>query len=288
MSQTLHIGGFRFRFEGCPEGALPEPFRDFAAAPSAADRIFAVGPHHPSSAPGRPLVDVRIWKLFERASRLELDFFRLDQPRPLIQAVLEKDWSTGSIGLHPTLVPAHTFAAPAAGPLGELLLMGALAQGAGLYVHASAAAWSDGEVDVFLGASGAGKSTISGLAAGRGAAVLSDDRTVLRFVGGELRAYGTPFHGTGRRWAAREGRVRGLFFLRHAAQTRVEPLPMSAACARLASLCFTHFWDRGAVEETLRLCEQVARAVPTFALAFRPDPWAVDAAAEAATRAGHP
>jgi hypothetical protein len=284
VPQTLEIGGFRFQFDGCPPEGLVGPFSAFAG--SAVEgrtraRRFAVEVGPVSLPQGELVADARIWRLYRSNAGLELSFFAPpDDPVPVLQAFLEPDASSGRIVIDGVRVPHHTLIAPAAGPLGELLLMRALSRGAGLYVHASAARWSDG-VDVYLGASGAGKSTISAIAADHGAEVLSDDRTVLRLHQGRLWAYGTPFHGTGRQWSRGAGPVRGMLFLEKAPEARFTRLPPALACARLASVCFTHFWDKAVIEQTLRACEAAVGLVPAVALGFRPDASALRAAEQA-------
>ena len=76
--------------------------------------------------------------------------------------------------------------------------MNHLAERGGVIVHAAGAVVQGGAL-VFLGASGAGKSTLSRmfLEAGLGAALLSDDRVILRGCSewlGEPRARGSLGH----------------------------------------------------------------------------------------------
>ena len=69
-------------------------------------------------------------------------------------------------------------------PLDELLLQGLLARGRGAEIHACGIADGSGRGLLFVGQSGAGKTTMARLWEGeRGITVLSDDRIILRRVG---------------------------------------------------------------------------------------------------------
>ena len=234
----------------------------------------------------RPRYETPLWRLHEVDGLTRFEFFVLREPRwqPLLVAEVSRDWSEGTLTFDPARVPEQTLAAPIASPFGELALMGLVAPH-GLYVHASAARWSDGGVDVFLGQSGAGKTTLAGVALAHGASILSDDRTVLRIENGRLFAYGTPFHGTGRHWSTQRGPVRGLYFLEQSPTTGTQRLPQTLAAARLASLCFTKFWERAAVERTLELCGQAVVHAAAHVLRFRPDVSALHAVESAARAA---
>ena len=276
MRQSLRIGGVGFSLAGLTQGGLPVPFDAFGARLSNPDLSLEVIREAPPPLDGPVRADGRIWRLIDDGSQQRLEFASpLGDWTPRIAAHMDSRWSAGTLWMDPAYVSAYTLAAPLAGPLGELLLMAQL-QGVGLYVHGSAARWPDG-VDVFLGSSGAGKTTLAGIAATHGARILSDDRTVLRVESGRLYAYGTPFHGTGRAWATDRAPVRGLFFLEKSPETGLRRLSTIDAAARLASVCFTRFWERDAIEATLASAADAVSRVAVHALRFRPDASAVDA-----------
>ncbi|GAC1630969.1 MAG: hypothetical protein NVS9B14_02220 [Candidatus Acidiferrum sp.] len=74
----------------------------------------------------------------------------------------------------------------------RMFLSWALLPESGFLLHAATVLHS-GKAYVFFGRSGAGKSTVSGLSP-RGS-VLTDEISLLKFVDGEWRAFGTPFWG---------------------------------------------------------------------------------------------
>jgi hypothetical protein len=163
-------------------------------------------------------------------------------------------------------------------PLDELLFQHHFCRRSAVEVHACAVEWR-GRALVFCGVSGAGKTTTARLWRRRrpAPAVLSDDRVVLRIVGGRPWAFGTPWHGSGR-FASPVGRpVAALFFLEQAAESRASALPLPLAAAELAARAFTPPWERTSVARALDTCARLAR-VPAARLSFRPDASAVEAA----------
>ncbi|MET0553393.1 MAG: hypothetical protein ABW221_10185 [Vicinamibacteria bacterium] len=163
-------------------------------------------------------------------------------------------------------------------PLDDLLFQHHLAAAGRLVVHCCGLV-VDGAAVVFAGHSGAGKSTTARLWSrlDRRTLVLSDDRIVLARAARGFRAHGTPWHGEGRFAAAGSAPLAALFFLRHGARTRVTPVSVADAAARLFARTFPPPWDGSLIGRTLEECGRVAAAVPAYDLRFRPDASAVDA-----------
>jgi hypothetical protein len=153
-------------------------------------------------------------------------------------------------------------------PLDELLFQHHLARHRGLEVHASAVVLG-GRAVLFSGDSGAGKTTLARLYASRGVSVLSDDRIALRRSGRGFRAFGTPWHGSGR-FASPEARpLKALFFIRQANQNSARRLGMVEATETLLRRAFLPRWDAAIVATALATCEALARRVPCFDLGVR-------------------
>lgn len=283
-AQVLRIGNVGICFENCRQGLLRSPFSDFLGSQSECDARYEVRderalPHR------RPLLcDAGVWRLFQLQNGYRFETYArlVHGARALLQADVSADWASGVIRIDPECSPKTLRDAPVSSTFGEVLLLALLNRHQGLYVHA-ATVLASGTARVLLGKSGAGKTTLSGIARERGALPLSDDRTALRFEHGKLVAYGTPFHGTGKHWAARSAPVSGLFFLNHARRTVARPLPTASASARLAAVTFLPFWSRSDVEEGLRLCERAASSTNSYLLRFRPDSSASEALDVAAT-----
>jgi hypothetical protein len=107
-------------------------------------------------------------------------------------------------------------------PFDEFVVSRLLSRTHGLLLHASAVIL-DGAAIVFVGHSGAGKSTISQLMEEAGLEVMTDDRTILTCEGAVVHAWGTPWHGSRRRALARRSPVRAMFLLKQAETHEVSP-----------------------------------------------------------------
>lgn len=169
-------------------------------------------------------------------------------------------------------------------PLDEMLFQHRWAKDGLLEIH-SCGVKDRGGVLLFTGHSGAGKSTLAKIwhAQAPSSPILSDDRVLLdpRALSG-VRAFGTPWHGTGRFGSRSEGRLSALFFLEQAEATEAIRLHPAEAAARLFTRSFPPIWDLEATERVVNACGDVAERVPAFLLRFRKDGSAIDAARRAA------
>lgn len=157
-------------------------------------------------------------------------------------------------------------------PLDELLMIHQLAQGKGVEVHGSAVLDRAERVHLFAGQSGAGKSTMARLWAGRSdVTLLSDERVVLRTDGDRILAYGTPWHGDARLTSPRCGELAGVFFLHHGSRHEIRPTGAPLSAAQLFACAFLPFHSADAVDRTIVALERVARDVPCRDLWFVPD-----------------
>jgi hypothetical protein len=162
-------------------------------------------------------------------------------------------------------------------PLDELVMIHVLSQGKGVEVHGCGLLDSAGRAYVFVGQSGAGKSTFARLWADRpDVALLSDERVVLRTDRDRIAVYGTPWQGDAHFASPRCGELAGLFFLNQAATHAVLPAGGSRAAARLFACSFLPFHDADAVDRTMTAVEQVTRNTPCHDLWFAPDASVVD------------
>jgi hypothetical protein len=109
---------------------------------------------------------------------------------------------------------------------------------------------------------------------------LSDDRIVLRRHGSGWRAFGTPWHGSGRFASPASSRVGAIVFLEQGKTTEVRPVPVAEVAARVFAQSFPPVWEALGTARALETAVSVAQAVPGYLLRFRPDRSAVQAALE--------
>ncbi|MEO8500135.1 MAG: hypothetical protein ABI565_04415 [Vicinamibacteria bacterium] len=168
-------------------------------------------------------------------------------------------------------------------PLDEMLFQHRWSRDGLLEVHSCAVRDGSG-VLLFAGQSGAGKSTTARLWSHfePRRVILSDDRVLLDpRPPGTVRAFGTPWHGTGRFGSTAKGGLRALFFLEQAAVSEAVPVHPAEAAARLFTRTFPPLWDRTVTRRVLAACGDVAERVPAFLLRFRKDETAIAAARRA-------
>jgi hypothetical protein len=135
----------------------------------------------------------------------------------------------------------------------------------------------DGQVYLFTGRSGSGKTTVVALSPA--AAALNDDMVVLRPEGDGWRAYGTPFWNVdtvARTGQTASGPVTGIFRLVQDRSDFVESVSPAVALSELVANCPVVNGDPVALPTVLERCRRLATTVPLQRLHFRrsPDFWA--------------
>lgn len=155
-------------------------------------------------------------------------------------------------------------------PLDELLVVNALAQERGVLLHGCLINDS-GTGRLFVGQSGAGKSTMAALWEQAGVTgIYSDDRVIVREQDGQFWAYGTPWHGTGRYASPSHVPLSSIFVLRQAAQNDARDLLPVYAVSQLFARSFPTFWNREGLDFTLSFLQRLCAATPCYELGFRP------------------
>lgn len=150
----------------------------------------------------------------------------------------------------------------------------------GMVFHASVVAVANRAYG-FTAPSGTGKSTHAAqwrLKFDSAAVMVNDDKPLLRFVGGEFRAYGTP-------WCGKEGLqtpVSARFGESLFWTCRSQPVERVSASAALPAILNQTLRPEGAEEmdRLLTLCDRLVRTVPLYRLSCLPNRAAADLAYE--------
>ena len=157
-------------------------------------------------------------------------------------------------------------------PTDEYIMARRLARSGGIVIHAASLV-QDGLAYLFVGHSGAGKSTTAMHAVSAGAEVLSDDRTIVTVAAdGTARAWGTPWHGSFRRATNASAPIGGLFVVIQDATERVTPITPVRAIGEAFVRLIHPTPDTNEVAMTVETLERLVSAVPVAELRQRAGP----------------
>jgi len=226
------------------------------------------------SQPGNPVFDSgSLWTL-----RLSGEEFQFDFATPVFGDVPYKrlcvnpGFSRTQLYLNRCCLDESQIVYPLEYPVDELLVTHWLARGRGIELHGCGLVDSGSGAELFLGHSGAGKSTTTQLWTSlRDVHVLSDDRIILRNRGSEVWMHGTPWHGEAGFASPGSAKISRIFLLEHGEENGLIELPRSKAAAELFARCFVPFYDRVALDFTLSYVHHIADSLPCYSYKFRPD-----------------
>src|SRR5215469_10662348 len=176
-----------------------------------------------------------LWRLYQENSNY---LFRFTSPAlgtlPYKHACFSSDFTSGDVVLHRDYFDHRQPVDALEYPLDELLMMHLLTLGRGVEVHACGLEDSDGRGYLFVGQSGAGKTTTARLwQKAHGIHVLSDDRIILRRLEQRIWMYGTPWHGEAELACSTRTPLTQIFLLGRGENNEVVPVRLAAAVARL-------------------------------------------------------
>ncbi len=214
-----------------------------------------------------------LWQLYQRDGDYCFRFTSLAVgPLPYKVAWFDPDFTSGKVCLNRSYLDSHQPVYPLEYPLDELLILNLLAKGRGVEVHACGIIDPKGNGHLFLGQSGAGKTTMARLWQDvKGAQILSDDRIILRKVRNTFCMYGTPWHGEAELALPARTPLTRLYFLRHGQENELVPQRTTEAVGRLIACGFLPFYSPEGLDFTLGFLEEIVKAVPCHELAFVPD-----------------
>jgi hypothetical protein len=220
-----------------------------------------------------------LWSVFKEADGFRFYFATPFLGRtPYKTAWFDREFRRGEVALFRPYFDTTIANYPLEYPLDELLMVHRLACGEGIEVHAVGVADESGRGHLFLGHSGAGKSTTARLWRSQATAqVLSDDRIILRLQGGRIWMHGTPWHGDAGVASPDAAPLSRIYLLEHAGETELSPLAPGRAAAELLARSFVPHHSPDGLVFTLSFLDRIAKDIPSFVFRFLPDKSAVEA-----------
>ncbi len=224
-----------------------------------------------------------LWSLFEESLEQQVRYrFNLQRTypgqAPYKSVSFDTKFKTGHLLLSRQFFSEDQPVYPLEYPLDEVLMIHRLACGQGMEVHAVGLVDEVGRGHLFLGHSGAGKSTTARLWLSQpGVRILSDDRIILRPREGKIWMYGTPWHGDAGISSPHCAAVTHIYFLEQHRHNELLTLAPGFAAAELFARSFVPRHSPQAIEFVLSFIERVTREIPCNIFRFVPQPSAVEA-----------
>src|ERR1700687_2180536 len=205
-----------------------------------------------------------LWSLFAEPDGYRFSFKSAFLGKaPYKEAWLDKEFQSGRVLLSRRYFDTERPVYPLEYPLDELLMIHRLSRGEGVEVHAVGITDENACGHLFLGHSGAGKSTTARLWNGRsGVHILSDDRIILRVRDGQIWMYGTPWHGDAGIASPDCAWLSRIYLLEHGRCNEQQPLPAGLAAAELFARSFVTHHSAEGIRFTLDFLDRVAREIP--------------------------
>jgi hypothetical protein len=219
-----------------------------------------------------------LWSLFGENGGYRMNFLRsFPGETPYKSAWFDKDFRQGRLELSRLFFNTRKAIYPLEYPLDELWMIHHLAGGKGVEVHALGLVDDAGNGHLFLGHSGAGKSTSARLWQRQpGVHILSDDRIILRRGGGQVWMHGTPWHGDAGIASPHAALLSHIYILEQAPSNELVAMPRSAATAEIFARSFVPRHSAQALDFTLQFIEQLAQQLPCDTFRFLPQQSAVE------------
>lgn len=288
LSSLLCVGGVSLRIAGdrTADAVLVsslEPFRVETCAADVNVQIDWVDEIEPPEGP-RLFDSGCTWRLYERGADLQFDFHIPSlSDSPCKSLLIDARFQIGCLRMSDQVFSAMAHPpVPLIYPVDELLIMHRLTQERAIELHGVGIVGPDGASNLFVGHSGAGKSTTARLwTTLHEVDILSDDRIIVREHStddgaSQIFMYGTPWHGEGCFALPQRAPLQRIFVLEHGHGNLITRLSRSQMMAELFARAFVPFHRHEYVENALSFLERVADSVPCYRYSFEPDERAVE------------
>lgn len=223
---------------------------------------------------GDPIFDSgALWTLFRYGGEFIFDFASpAFGPVPYKRLRTSSEFRSAQLILSREALRNHQPVLPLEYPADELLITNYLASGLGVEVHGCGLVDRESGGHLFLGHSGAGKSTTARLwETFRAPEILSDDRIILRLNNGELWMYGTPWHGEAAFATPGKAKLNQIHILRHGSENKFVRLPQARAVGEIFARSFPPFHSPAGLEKTVEFIKRALDAAPCYEFEFIPD-----------------
>ncbi len=230
-----------------------------------------------------------VWRVYEGDGILQFDFnvpFLGEQPYKRL--IVDSFFRRATLQMNQqAFATLPSVPEPLEYPLDELLIMHRLTQEQAIELHGVGIVGPNGASNLFVGHSGAGKSTTARLWTSlHKVEILSDDRIIVReSPARELKPgddprqifmYGTPWHGEGCFALPQRAPLTRIFVLEHGHGNVITRLTRSQMVGELFARAFVPFHRHEYVDNALSFLERVADSVPCYRYSFEPDERAVE------------
>lgn len=203
-----------------------------------------------------------------------IEIFDVALPGWRAAACCSQDFSRGEL-----LVPDTHANASAVRPLyhpqDRAVILGRICRLGGVMMHSSCVL-TDGKAMLFVGMSGAGKTTLGRLWCQHGGILLNDERNLLIPRKGGVTAGASPWHGEENKVNAATGPLAAVFFLNQAPTNGLRAMDLPESLPRMMTAAFVPVFIPNGPSSTLDACAAVLDAVPAYELSFTPDVRALD------------
>jgi hypothetical protein len=229
------------------------------------------------------------WRLYERDAGFGFYFnSKLFGDRPFKCLLTDREFRRATLQMsEECLANCSCPAEPLEYPLDELLIMHRLTQEKAIELHGVGIVGPNGAGNLFVGHSGAGKSTTARLWTSlQKVEILSDDRIIVRESPprelqpgddpSQICMYGAPWHGEGCFALPKRAPLQRIFVLEHGHGNMLSRLSRSQMVGELFARAFVPFHRHEYVDSALSFLERVADTVPCYRYSFEPDERAVE------------
>lgn len=193
-------------------------------------------------------------------------------PTAYKRAIFNRDFTRGQVLLNRMLLRGRDSYYPFEYPLDELAMMHRLSLGHGVELHCCGLVADDGRGYLFVGHSGAGKSTMGKLWVSEcQAQILSDDRVIVTLQEDRFFIHGTPWHGEAGLASNGRAELKAIYLIQHGKRNELLGISPTRASAELFSRSFVPWYRPESLEFALSFVQSIASRVPVSVLRFVPD-----------------